>query len=1016
MHLTPRSKVKAMLAALDDDSDNSGENAISVSYSPSTKLSAAISTEDPFLNNSVAEALSAENEEEDEEVVKPRGRLAARMLTVQSDVFDDHSTETARDRVRRMLLAEQQKEPENSRTHHITSDESEDNRVPVKSRKRKMMKLRKSTPQSSPTKSNDESREGLFVSPSRHRSSSQRSNNSSSEDDLPNNPNTNPRFIALIARKREERLAKDAEAERQKAERAARYHEELDDEVEDGDDEAGRRLTQQARPTRKAGKKALEEMHRETQRMSRNMQLAHEARTRKKITKSSLFAKFNYKPAGLAEDEVDLVENRSSSPASHTDADMKDTPPTSPLSDTGNPRKTYNAGANHHATRTELPYSSENNGDNMDHPTFQQAIFSSPPPLASKTDKGKGKSVIEPYSDILVQSVRIRDPSPVTKYFQLPKITASQDDDSDSDLEIIAAQTPLPKTKKDSIFDRVPAKQAKESHSLHALRMLAHLTSPGNQANRRNAKPSITATEMQFSLQQLARQQATREREERLQNLRDRGVIVQTAQERDQELAEVEDLMAKARREGEEIMKREKDAAKKQRKLNGEEDPLGECSDDDDWQEEKEASTDEHSGSSSENEDDEGDMSVDEEEKGRETDKSNLKSQLIDNEASESEVSDTERDSVNNTEAANLNDDDEEMGPTVQPRRRMQHRILSDDEDDEVVSVAESPVAPRTVSPASRHIRSPVAPLSVLRSATKTFIPGLTVSGPAGLGLTQIFAGTMDDSQTQDFLASNFRPHSPSQQIDGAEDSLAFLRRLPAPKLPKFEPTMDDDSQDIVMDSQTQISQIPGSQPAEDTSQGIQLQFSQSQVHEFDTPMLDFPATQYSEYPTPTQDAGFQTMSPIKGRFVEPPPSTIETVVLHATPALERVKDSPVTKKKGRLQRRAPVVAESEDDEPQGDKQTTANNDDEFDISANVFDAMRNASRKKVTINDFNKKKSGAKEMVHEQAEESEDEYAGLGGNSDDESGGEEDEFVRQMIDDEGGKDVDESALAAFYA
>jgi mediator of replication checkpoint protein 1 len=134
MHLTPRSKVKAMLAALDDDSDNSGENAISVSYSPSTKLSAAISTEDPFLNNSVAEALSAENEEEDEEVVKPRGRLAARMLTVQSDVFDDHSTETARDRVRRMLLAEQQKEPENSRTHHITSDESEDNRVPVKSR------------------------------------------------------------------------------------------------------------------------------------------------------------------------------------------------------------------------------------------------------------------------------------------------------------------------------------------------------------------------------------------------------------------------------------------------------------------------------------------------------------------------------------------------------------------------------------------------------------------------------------------------------------------------------------------------------------------------------------------------------------------------------------------------------------------------------------------------------------------------------------------------------------------
>jgi mediator of replication checkpoint protein 1 len=81
-----------------------------------------------------------------------------------------------------------------------------------------------------------------------------------------------------------------------------------------------------------------------------------------------------------------------------------------------------------------------------------------------------------------------------------------------------------------------------------------------------------------------------------------------------------------------------------------------------------------------------------------------------------------------------------------------------------------------------------------------------------------------------------------------------------------------------------------------------------------------------------------------------------------------------------------------------------------------VFDIMRKASTKKVVVDEFDKKKSKAKEMVNEQAEESEDEYAGLGGASDDESGGEPDEFVKEMIDDEGRKDVDESKLAAFFA
>lgn len=63
----------------------------------------------------------------------------------------------------------------------------------------------------------------------------------------------------------------------------------------------------------------------------------------------------------------------------------------------------------------------------------------------------------------------------------------------------------------------------------------------------------------------------------------------------------------------------------------------------------------------------------------------------------------------------------------------------------------------------------------------------------------------------------------------------------------------------------------------------------------------------------------------------------------------------------------------------------------------------------------FNKKQSAAKEMVEEQAQESEDEYAGLGGASDDESGGSEDEETKQMIE-HADVDVDERKLAAFHA
>lgn len=1028
--------------------------------------------------------------EDDEEVLKPRGRLAARMLDsndvecglTQEDIDESHmeimqaisdsefehdmdienarirrrnrllgitsSDEdeisqpesesgdeiaeglgimSARERLRRMLMVGQNPAQDEQAEHksNASSDDEED--APVPSRKRHRI-TQKSSPKSSPVTSPQFSRESLFVSPGSKKARSPAPGDSDSED-LPAAPMANPRFMALVAKKRQERLANEAALaeKKKKAEERARtaaQHSSLleNDDISGSDDDGGRRLTQQIRPTRKASKKALEEMHRETQRMSRNMQLAHQAKTKKKITKSSLFAKFNYKPEGFVEEET----TASSSPP-RTDVEMHDTPPTSPMSPSLAAEKSISVEAG--PAEISLPQNLESENE-AEMPSIQDVLSSQHVPSSPsrpKVDKGKGKAVQQSPSPKKAPSparqmtVRVRAPMVLTK-------AADAGDDSDDDLEIITSKTPVKskvKSKRDldSIFDRVPARKARESTGLHALRLLAHLSSPTRQTNKKNAKPSITNSELQLSLQQRARQQAAREREDRLQALRDRGIIVQTAEEREKELGEVEDMMAKARREGEEIAKGEKAAAKKEKKENGEMDPLDmDSSDDEEWQEEVEKFSQQMSPSGSEDEggderDDEEDVSGEDDENEEMEDAGPLNKNevatpnpLVCDEASESESPEDE-DVADDEASGFINDAEEEETPNVTSRRRTKNtNVISDDEDDDI-SALQSPQPLPMHTPGSRKTTttSPLAPMSVLRSATKTFIPGVTVSGPAGLSLTQIFAGTMDDSQ-QDFDATPM--DSPSQRFDSQQDSLAFLRNLPPPEFPDFAPTVEEDSQDVVESSQIQIDHIPATQPTQAETQGIQLSFSQSQIHGFDS-LVD--PSQYSEFPEATQDEGFSFMSPIVGRFTQPRESTVDTVMLESTPAPdptpETIEESPIVKRTGKLRRRiqAPVLSDDEEAEPT----------DDFEITPNVFDTMRKASKKSkskaAVVSDFDKKKSGAKEMVQEQASESEDEYAGLGGASDDESDG-EDEADQAMIDDENRGDFDERKLAAFYA
>ncbi|TVY14253.1 Mediator of replication checkpoint protein 1 [Lachnellula arida] len=1032
--LTPNSKVKAMLAALDNDSDDESigssarANLISKFKRGTSKTPGPERVESPTesaSNKDPAETeKDSEDEEDEEEIVRPKGRMAARMQAAGESSEDDVQPENARERVKKLLVAKSQS-PEPS-ANNEGSDGSVESDVPVVSRKRKIRTTRQETPKS--TKPKAAASPGLFVSPSRPKSAGPGSNASDS-DELP--ALGDDKFKALVERKRKELQERQKEAAAEKAKKLAerKRHAQIleEDELELSDEDGRRRLTQ---PIRKAGKKAQEEIRRETQRMSRNQQLAHNATTKKKFSKKDFFARMNYRQDGKANTETTRPTS-SSSAAPHSDVEMKDTPPTSPASSNlGKPTMV--------ASLPPAATKAEENDDDL--PTLEDALAQLPSSPPMKLDKGKGRAIEEPVSEPRLDKGKGRAIEESTQESKIqqkkfmftqpkirqPKMAGKQSvmaGDSDSDLEIVSVKTPNARNKKlDSIFNRIPEKQAKESHSLHALRMLAHLTSPGKKNLGKNRKPGMTTSELQVSLQQRARQQATREREERLQALREKGVIVQTAEEREKENAEVEDLVERARREGEEIQKREKAAAKKERKDRGEVDPLGDdSSDDEDWEEEKGKAGKDGSDSGSDMEEielsgsEDGDASGEEEDEmeldGDETAESKALNPLFDNEASDTEDDEAQPDPFIDEEMAedgDIDEDEEQQLPVKQKRRRNRNtNVISDDESEDRDDKKTTPAAPRTDSPMQQK-NSPAAPNSVLRSATKTFIPGLTVTGPVGLGLTQIFAGTMDESQEP----PPTEPNGESQQLDTQEDSMAFLKRFNAPELPPFVPTMEEDTQtqdqDVVMDSQPIL---PESQAVDLESQKVQLQFSQSQMHDFGT-LVE--STQMSPFPA-TQDVGFQHMTPIRGRFVDAPPSTVETVILDPTAVPETMDETPIAKKKGKLRRRAPAVAYSDEEDLVEPEKVVE--DDDSEITADAFDVMRKASRKKpVVIDEFDKKNSKAKEMVHEQAEESEDEYAGLGGASDDESGGEEDALVKAMVDDEGGEKVDERKLAAFFA
>ncbi|PTD03083.1 hypothetical protein FCULG_00009783 [Fusarium culmorum] len=936
--LSPRSRMEAQLAACgsSDEEESSSER---------TTNNASIKLLDLSQQSTHHEDASDESEEE---MSRPRGKLAAGMqgTTQPARLADDSPNQntTARDRVKQRFEQEEKEVTQAGEEHNIDMpDVSSEDDTPVARRR-----TTRKAPSSPTARNTSESPErGLFVeqSPVRPSPSKSTQNNSDSDEDLP--AIKSDRMAALLERQRQKKSAEESAKEAERADKRAKQEklaqeiERMASDDEDSgitDDEGGHRLTQTGRPSaRKASKKAIEEMNRETQRMARNMQLKHQAKTRKKISKSSLFERFNFRPAG---ETGPKVASSSRGPTPHSDVEMRDFPPVS--------KETADA--------TE-PVAQD---DDLDLPTIDELAKTTKP----KLDKGKGKAIettTEHEQPIQKPKRQFRVKFPPVK----ANVTMV---DSDDELEI----TTTTKDKIRAVFDMAPAKKAQEHSSIQTLRALAQVKSPGKETRRKNENHVMTPGELQMYLQQKARQQAKVERDRRLDMLKAQGVVIQTAEEREREMQQVDDIVAKHMEEAQRIMQEERDAAKKEKKENGEVDPLAW---DDSDNEEYQASADEADGeasaielSGSEDEDDEADDNP-----------------MVEGEAEdgESEASaDEEEDDAAPVASQDVHDDADEL-PVASKRRIRKPIVLSDDEEEEN-SVEMTPKSkPQTTlhtSPMVPNTQSPTAPRSVLRSAKKNFIPGLPVQGAAGLGLTQIFAGTMDDSQVE---AENGPTQSMMPDFDHFPDS-------------NFSATMDEPMEDMVMDSQKDDTQK--------TTQGVHLNFSQSQMRSLDS-LLREESTQISDMIDFTQDEGLQHQTPLKNRFIEAPVSTVETMAVDQE---EPMQASPLVRR-GRLRRKMDTSERIEETpEPTAaEKPGTA---------FNMLKEGAKQEKKKRAQAEFDHKKSKAKEMVQDQAEESEDEYAGLGGADGEDSDNESVASLKEIIDDADGNNIDKAKLAAFYA
>lgn len=883
------------------DSDSEDDTQIAKSTSAVSKLNLGKSESVKTGANNQSHDSSSDSEDD---FVRPKGRMAGRMHgnTTKSPASNGSS---AFDRVSKALRSEndQTQKPKPTNPEAVPSESSDDD-TPTAGTRRKTRPTSSSS-ESETNQTPPRSESPLFVS-----SPGEPDAQSDNEKGTPEQLKGNARFLSLVAQKRKEREEREKiEAEKKAARRSQMEHFSSDilSGEESGAEDPGsaHKLSQKARQPRKASKKALDEMRQETQRMSRNMQLAHHAQTKKKITKESLFARFNFMqpnpPAGQAPTTSSSTNNSQNSSDGEPRTQNKDTPHSSPA----RPSDQTKSGDDAITAHTETDIDADK-GELVDPKDLKKA--------ATQTHSDAKKT--SPTQADAANPKRV-SPSGQRMMISRQQMAQHQNDDTDSDDELEIVKSPA-KCRRLAAFENLPTRQKQESPAMAKLKALAHLTS-------RKEGDSMTSAELSASLLRRARQQAAKERKERIEELRAKGVVIETAEERAAMENDMENLVEKARKEANEIARLERAAKKKNGNVDEDDD------EDDDYQ---------LSGS-----DEEGDAQADDEDED-ENDSING-GEFVEQEADEED-----------DESETVTSDAEEMPST---RRKRPARVISDDEDEE------KPHLPWTPMRASSH---------VMQSAERPTFPDMGTPGDMSLGLTQAFASTLDGNGNGG--GSGSQPGS---------STMPFSLPDPGEHIPQLR---KEESEILVPDSQPEFYE-------KDSTDGYTQNIAR--VSESPAPYA-FSEYSQSQLPDPTQDEGFvfSPFDPAKRFRDTPPMSTVDTVVVGKS-------QSPVADRKRKFIRRGRASELPQVDEDEGG----------FEVNPNAFNVMKKAKATKKQVDQYNKKDSKAKDIVDEAAEESEDEYAGLGGNSD-ESDGEENAIDRQMINDNSGEVVDEKQLAALNA
>ncbi|KAK6339236.1 hypothetical protein TWF718_008658 [Orbilia javanica] len=812
--------------------------------------------------------------------------------------------------------------------------------------------------------------------------------------------------------------------------------------------EAGKK--QRKKPAaRKASKKALFEMRAETQRLVRNQEFHIEPVEKVVHPVSDLWGIF-----GLADPKAKPVPSKAEAPAP---APSSSIPVTSEI-ERSSPPTTFSASPSRksHVEATQHEPLVEDNDtivrdDDEDYPTLEQLMAEHHEPKKEEpSKKGKEKAVDKDVEMLdlpkgkklgfasLPKSKPGSRRKPAVEF--IVPATSSQDPEDSDDLEVLPPQPKKPVTKSDPLKD---------------LKRLASHGVDRAKPRGRYAKGPVRDDNWQDDVIKKAKQQIKADEAEKKDSFRKQGLYVPTQEEVIKDALFQEDLVEKARNEALEQKDRERREEAQRRGIK-----LADLSDsdDEDYEGGEDGSDDDEedvgfSGSESEGEDEE-EEAVDEEME---------EAQHMEDEAASPPSAQRSSSPIRLSSMREMEESDDEdaleFAVAESKLRRRGRTVVNDDEDEDededgdrtITQIPSSMETPKkTVSFKTSELpigltqmfNSSMASDSLSPAKDQSNIFGGLGNQPPVLGLTQMFDSQGDSQPANPFaalqseapvlgLTQMFNSQADSQTSPQKDNPFSALgNKAPVMGLTQmFESSMEGEAAGNRMDAlrgdipdDLNISQVPldmtlRSSPKFDSTQNnslLDLAYTQSQIEYEPESLLGdgLPiSTQMSFMPEP--DMGFQyNPKDAPPRFRELSQATVvsdyqkgvvqsglteATVLLSPEPTMPR-------KKKGRLVRRN----KGDGSERGGSDIEGARSGSEEPV--NAFGVLGKKTKKQVES--YDKKNSGAKNMFQEAAEESEDEYAGLGGASDDEETDEEAlAEMEDMIDNET-KDEDDGAHA----